>query len=166
MVTATTAATLNVYLAHHLIRVIKSIWLRHCTSAYFAVFIHCTRTWKGAVKRAKCWLDTLPHVLGSWWTAICLSTLICMKTVQSCFIFFQWEGFWCFVEVLKNSIVISPETKAPSSCCYNISACLMGQNGESVSTNWEWCSISANFSSGYCEMPVRQLYVWGEISPK
>lgn len=41
--------------------------------------------------------------------------------------------------------------------------CLMGQNGESVSTNLEWCSISASFSSslGYCEAPVRQLHVCG-----
>lgn len=44
--------------------------------------------------------------------------------------------------------------------------CVMGQNGESVSTNWEWCSGSANFRLRYCERLVRQLQVWDEICPK
>lgn len=28
----------------------------------------------------KCWLGTVPHVPVSWWTAICISTLLCIKT--------------------------------------------------------------------------------------
>lgn len=96
------------YLAHHLIRVIKLIWLRCCGSTYSVAFIHCTKTWKWYLKE---------NEVLTWHISTCPSKLVdcnlylhptLYKDSTVSFIFLQWEGFWCHVEVLKNSIVISP----------------------------------------------------------
>lgn len=145
---AVTAYLAPHFIMIHLIRVIKLIWLRCSSSAYCVTFIHCKRTRKWYLKE---------NEVLTWHSTTCTSKLVdcnlylpppLHKDRTVSFIVFSREGFRCHVEVyLKNSIVISPETKAPSSCSYNVSVCLMGQNGESVSINWEWYSISANFSS-------------------
>lgn len=118
----------------HLIRVIKIIWLRCWCSAYCVTFIHCKRTWKWYLKE---------NEVLTWHITTCPGKLVdCSLYLHSpmhvdravSFIFFHWERFWCNVKVyLENSIVNSPETKT-SSCSYAVSVCLIGQNGESVST--------------------------------
>lgn len=109
----------------HLIRVITLIWLRCCSSAYCVTFIHCKKKVKSYFKENGCWHITAHPIV---------STLLCIKTAQGLFFFFQWDGFWYNAEVREKGIVVFPETKPPSSCGYNVSVCLMGRNGESAQT--------------------------------
>lgn len=93
---AVTACLALHFIMIHLIRAIKTVWRRRCSSAYCVTLIPLKRIWKWYLKEnemMKCWLGTLVLALLSCWTAICISTLLCRVTLQFLLSFSAQKNF-------------------------------------------------------------------------